>query len=204
MPFSENQIFLDFPGGRARVAPATLFRSTWLTSSLAAIRERGHFEKYHGLLDAEYADAVLSAVAGMWLPMDVAIAHYDACDRLELPNHELVLLGESATRRASATTLAFTARLATQAGITPWAVFAQAHRLWAQTCQGGGVGVYKLGPKEARVEIVGFPLSRFRYNRVTMRGIVQAAAQLFCTRVYANEIPGSCGPNEVALRVSWV
>lgn len=183
---------------------ATFFRSTWLTSSLASIRERGHFDAYRTKLDRAHADAVLSAVPGLWLPMDVAVAHYSACDRLDLPNGELVILGEAATRRANATSLAFTARLATNAGVTPWAVFAQGNRLWAQTCKGGGVGIFKCGPKEARVEIIGFPLARFRYNRVTMRGIVQAAAQLFCTKVYASEIAGACGPNELVLRVSWV
>jgi hypothetical protein len=183
---------------------ATHFRSTWLTSSIAALKDRGHFDAYSAALPAERREAILSSVAGVWLPMETAMAHYGTCDRLGLPMHEMLALGESATRRAQATNLLFAARLATNAGVTPWTIFSHVNRLWSNTCKGGGVAVWELGPKEARVEIVGFPLARYRYNRVTMRGIIQASVEMFCKKVYAKEITLACDDMELAFRVSWV
>jgi hypothetical protein len=184
---------------------ATHFRSTWLTSSVATLRERGLFEAYTRFLPASERDAVMAAVAGVWLPMSTAMAHYGACERLELPTNELLSLGGTAIRRAQTTNLAFVARMATSVGgATPWTVLGHSPRFWNATCTGGGVAVWELGPKEARIEMVGFPLARYRYIRVTMRGIVQAVVELFCTKVYAREIAEDSNDNVLAFRVSWV
>jgi hypothetical protein len=195
---------LDFPCERASVRDATHFRSTWLTSSIAALRERGFGERYEHALDNGYRERVLTAVAGMWLPMDIAAAHYEACERLDLTPAELLDLGTAAMNRAHGTTLAFAVRLARGAGATPWTILAQADRFWERTCKGGAIGVFKLGPKEARIEEIGFPLARFRYNRVTMRGIVTAVVSLFCEKVYVSEIPALCTSSTLGLRASWV
>lgn len=49
---------------------ASSFRSTWLTSSLRALRERGHFAPYMRVLPAKYHEQVTSSVAGFWLPVE--------------------------------------------------------------------------------------------------------------------------------------
>jgi hypothetical protein len=196
-----GKVFLALP---AEHSVATHFRSTWLTSSIAALRERGLFDAYVAALPAEHREAVLATVAGSWLAMATAMAHYGACDRLELPTNELLALGVAATRRAQTTNFSFVARLATNIGVTPWTILSQAHRLWASTCTGGGLEIWELGPKEARIDIVGFPLARYRYNRVTIRGIVQTVAERFCTKVYAREISEACNDTDLAFRVSWV
>jgi hypothetical protein len=95
-------------------------------------------------------------------------------------------------------------RLAQGAGATPWTVLAQTPRLWSATCDGGAVAVAKLGPKEARVEIVGYPLAALHYNRVTMRGIVASLIQLLCTKVYMHELPKLCDARCLGMRASWV
>jgi hypothetical protein len=137
--------------------------------------------------------------------MAVAHAHYTACDRLPLSTPELLEIGMDATRRANANTLAFAARMAQGAGVTPWTILAQAPRLWERTCQGGGaIAVDRLGPKEARLEILGYPLASIRYNRITTRGIAQAVVELFCTKAYATEIASLCSARSVGLRLSWV
>jgi hypothetical protein len=201
---AREEEFLAFPMPRERVPLATAFRSTWLTSSIASLREHGVFERYERLLSPKAHDDVLSAVAGVWLPMETALEHYSACDRLDLPTETMLAIGEAATRRANGTSFQFAARVAAGAGVSPWTIFAQAHRFWGTTCQGGAMAIYKLGPKEARIEIEGFPLARYRYNVVTMRGITQAAAKVFCDRAFARDIPSRCGPTQIALRVSWV
>jgi hypothetical protein len=193
--------FLPLP---AAPGVATHMRGTWLTASQATIRERGLGQRYEAAIASEHREAVLSVVAGVWVPMDVVRAHYLACDALGLPEEDLVDIGAAAARRANATHLAFIARLAQGAGVTPWTIMAQFHRAWTRMCDGGGaVGVQKRGPKEARVLVVGYPLAAMRYNRVTMRGIAAGFLEMFCEKAYVKEIPSYCDARSIGLRVSW-
>ena len=195
---------VPLPTDRRRITDAKHFRSTWLASSQASLRERGLGARYESLLDPKYKDQILGAVPGMWLPMDVARAHYLACDSLELSQDTLLEMGRAATQRAHGTTLSVVVRLAQGGGVTPWTALSHGGRLWERTCDGGAIGIARLGPKEARIDMLGFPLAGIRYNRVTLRGIVASVAQLFCTKAYAKEVTSLCGPNAVVLRLSWV
>jgi hypothetical protein len=198
-----GEVVVGFSRDRKQIADATYFRSTWLTSSIASLRESGLGARYEHELTGAHRDTVLSAVPGVWLPMDVAIAHYSACDRLELETSVLVALGEGAVRRAHGTSLGFAVRMARGAGTTPWTLLSQVSRFWEHTCKGGEVGIFKLGPKDARIEHVGFPLARIKYNRVTMRGIISGMLGLFCERLYVHEIRELCTERSLGFRVSW-
>lgn len=200
-----GEILLPFPGGVGRdaVAVAKQFRATWLAGSLRALRERGYYERYLAQLPREFHDAVLSSVAGTWLPTEVAVAHYDACDRLELAPHELFEIGREVTRQVHGTVLGFIVRLAKGAGATPWTVLPKLGDLWNRIWIGGGVCVVKLGPKEGRVEIAGWPCARTTYCRVAMRGVVTSLVELFCQRAYASEIRALSTPLTLGFRLSW-
>lgn len=199
----EGEAFLPFPRPRAAITDGTHFRSTWLTVSQAALRERGYGDAYLAAVDPAYAERLASLVAGVWLPMDVARAHYAAADSLGLSTLELIDIGASATRRANATALSFAVRLARGAGANPWTMLAQVQRVWDRTSKGGAVAVFKLGPKEARIEVVGYPLAYLRYNRITFRGICSALLELFCQRVYIREVARLCDHRSLGFRVSW-
>src|SRR5712671_1498685 len=86
---------------RNRIANATEFRSTWITASQGTLKARGHRERYEALVAPEHRDVLLNIIAGEWLPMEVARAHYTACDRLGLASDELLEIGAEATRKAS-------------------------------------------------------------------------------------------------------
>jgi hypothetical protein len=94
-------------------------------------------------------------------------------------------------------------KLAAGTGVTPWTVFAQARRFWDRAFQGSGVSVSKLGPKEARMEIVGWPLARIEYTRVSFRGILVSLTRRFCTRVYVTEVAAMCTDTSAAYRAAW-
>ncbi len=205
-PAKPTEWHVPFPKPPNQIADAKHFRSTWLTASQATLRGRGAgvWEQYEAALDPKYAHEVLSAVAGVWLPMDVARAHYLACDRLALTDVELVEIGRAAMRRANATALSLVTRMAQGAGVTPWSALGQVPRFWSATCDDGFMGVAKLGPKEARVEVVGYPLAGIRYNRVTMRGITLGCVELFCQKAYVKEISAQCDHRTLVIKLSWV
>jgi hypothetical protein len=202
----EEQVFLPYPGprqARSAVHMASQFRSTWLTSSIRALRERKLLDRYAQLLPAVHHEAVLGAVVGVWLPIEVALAHYAACDALELQTTDLIAIGRDATNHVHGTILGTFVRLAKGAGVTPWNVLVRLHDLWNRIWIGGGVSVVKLGPKEARIEIVAWPVANSRYCRVAMRGVVTSLIDLFCERSYAKEVTKFWTPTAVAYQVSW-
>jgi hypothetical protein len=172
---------------------------------MTSLRRHDLFDRYVALLPREHREAVLSSVAGQWLPMAVARAHYEACNRLELSPAEQVHLGTEVSIKILDTFLGVVIRSAKQAGVTPWALFSRGHQMFSRVFEGGGgLRVVRHGPKEARVDIVGVPLLSIPYFRNGMRGIHQAAIALLCVQAYVQEISRDAGPSRVCLRVSWV
>jgi hypothetical protein len=196
--------FVDFPVERQHVQPASHFRSTWLTSSQTALRQRGLFDAYAAGLTSEYRDDILSSIAGVWLPTQAAVVHYEACDRLALNAQEQASLGAQVVGETNRTVLGTLARLVRAGGVTPWMICEQLPRLWERTWRGGAVGCVQLGRKDARIEVVGWPCARVPYCRTAMRGVVQGLLQQFCTRVFVNEVRERCTPTNLMYKVSWV
>jgi hypothetical protein len=94
-------------------------------------------------------------------------------------------------------------KMATNAGVTPWTLLPKGNQLFGRIFQGGGgTRIVKLGPKEARADIVGIPILAVPYFRNAIRGLYQAGISVFCTRCYVHEI-GRRSPAAITLRLSW-
>ncbi len=180
------------------------FRSTWVTSSIRALQTRGLLDQYSSVLAPEHRDAILYCVPGSWIPASLVVTHYEACEKLELSTTTLLEIGGDVTRRVHGPALALGRNVASAGGVTPWTILGRLDKLWTRATVGGAVGVAKLGPKQARVEVVGFPLAHLRYNRVGTRGIVHGVVQLFCTSAFVHEVTPLCTKTTLGFRVQWV
>ncbi|MGO9000310.1 MAG: hypothetical protein ACLQVI_43850 [Polyangiaceae bacterium] len=187
-PRAREELIAPFPVPREEIQPATAYRSTWLVSSLQTLRERGHFESYRRQLTAHH-DEILSALAGSWLPIAIARSHYEACDRLGLDIEEQLTMGRKVGNRAQGTILSSAVRAARGVGVTPWTIIPQFDRLYRRGANGGAAAVFKLGPKEARVEFVGCELFDIDYFRNAFRGVLLNVGSLFCERQYIHDVP---------------
>ncbi|HEY6877967.1 MAG TPA: hypothetical protein VI299_08100 [Polyangiales bacterium] len=183
--------------------PASNFRTTWLASSLTALRERSLFSAYLGHLPRDYHDLIVGSIAGQWAPIEVARQHYDACDQLGLDKETLEQIGVSVTQRVHGTALSTVVKLAKQGGVNPWVGLAQLNRLWGRVWDGGGVGVYRVGPKDAVVEIAAWPLADISYLRDTMPSVVRAMVELFCRRAYSHLHRPLCSRQSLGIHISW-
>jgi hypothetical protein len=201
---SWGEAVLPFSVPKRQIPIATQFRSTWLTSSILSLRERNKLEEYLALLPAEHHESVMNSVAGLWLPTEVAIAHYSACGALGFTTQEMIDIGLDVTRRVHGTMLSLMVRLAKGAGATPWVALENTQRLWERVWVGGAVAVFKVGPKEARMEIAGWPCSVVPYCRIALRGVTLGIVEMFCRKAYVLDLPRLCGPNELAYRIAWV
>jgi hypothetical protein len=160
-------------------------------------------DRYLALLPREHHEAVLSSVAGVWLPVEVAIEHYRACDKLEIGDRELVEIGAEVAKHSLKTTLSVAVSLAKGAGVTPWTILEQLPVVWYRVWSGGGVAVYKIGPKDARLEVAGWQCAASHYCRVAVRGTIGGLVELFCQKAFVREVSTLCGPSTLAYRISW-
>jgi hypothetical protein len=202
---SEPQRDDDIVGlpARASIKPVSQVRSTIVLASQAKLREEGLFERYLAHLPGTYAARLAQLGAPCWLPLEYGVAHYTACDALGLSEAEVVALAQRTAMHGDGTFLGVAANIARGTGVTVWTVARQAPRIWARGWVGGAVGCTKLGPKELKLEIVGWPCARIPYSRWGLRGLTLGVAKLISREAYVRELRAASS-DELALQVSWV
>jgi len=199
-----GEAFLPFRVAPSRLGAATAVRSTLITTSIHSLRARGLFDRYVERIDGTHRDALVTAVAGVWLPIDTAVAHYEACEALRLDVREQLTIAKEVGDRVHGTFLGMMMRMAKNVGVTPWSALAQSGKLYERLFTGGGIAVTRKGPKDARVDVVGNALCGIEYFRVGVRGVYQAALQLFSQRLTTFELPWRRAPHAMGVRISWV
>lgn len=199
-----EEAIIAFSGPPELAPPVTEVRGTLLSSSLQMIRDRGLRDAYLASLSAEHHEAIDSLVAGTWLPVQVAHAHYVAVDSLGLADSEILDIGRRVGERIQNGHLGTILRGARNlGGIDPWSIISRTDMLWARVFRGGEAAVFKLGPKDARIEFVGISIADVHYFRVGMQGILEAALGLSARKVYVRAHHGMRGPGSMAYSVSY-
>jgi hypothetical protein len=200
-----EEVVVPFAASAVSAACAvSAVRGTLIASSILSLRAHGYYERYlEGLADP-YRDRVLTAIATEWLGVDVAMAHYVACEALGLSAQVQRAIGEEVGDRAQKTFFGFLIRSARTTGVTPWTAFSYVHRARERMFQGGDLSVVKLGPKEARVTCVGLPFTRVPYFRNGFVGVQSAGLRLFTSKVYVRELVELGGDTTFVTAISWV
>jgi len=199
---NEGERILDYP---KPLEPVTAVRSTLITSSLSSLRERGLYPRYDALQTSPHRHEVLNAVAGQWLPLEVALAHYEACDALGLSESEQFAIGKDVSRRVHETFLNLVVKAARGVGVTPWLLLPRGNDVNSRLCIGGGVRISKFGPRSVRVELARMPQLAIPYVRNGLVGLYVAAIELLADNVTARIVKSeSFDPaNLVVLRIDW-
>lgn len=176
-----------------------------LQSSLNSLRTHGQFERYLTVVDPAYRDTILGSLAPEWLPLEVAAAHYSACDALQLSPEVMQRIGEDVGDRIQGTFLGTVVKRARLLGLTPWLLLDQFERLWGRLMLGGGVGVYKTAPKDARVEVHNLGLARYAYFRTAFCGVIVAGIKLGAGRsVIVHVANGGRTEDRLVFNAAWV
>jgi len=201
---SGTEVFVPFRAPPQKLGVCARVRTTLIVSSLQSLRKRDLYQRYIDLLPPEHHATVRSMIAGQWVPMRVAEAHYDACEALGIDKREVNGIGREVGDRIEGTFLATMVRMAGSVGATPWTALSYVDRLYDRVfAGGGGAGVFKLGPKDAEFHLVGVPLGRIPYFRSAMAGVVEVGAELFCSKAYAKEVPDASTAMGAVLHVAW-
>ena len=197
-----ERVLVPFPP-RASIGKATACRATLLAGSQRALRDRGIFADYEKLLAPDHKDAVLHAIAGPGIPRDAALAHYEAMDGLGFGQREQMAIGADVFERVESSFFGTVLKLATGAGATPWLGLQHFGRIYDRIFDGGASEVVEVGPKDARIAIVGLPLARVTYFRNAYAGFIKAGCELFCKTAVVRTIPRLCSDTALGFRLSW-
>jgi hypothetical protein len=196
-----DDVVLAFP---EPIPPLRHVRSTLVLGGIASLEAAGLLDAYAEVSPPDVRAAVQSAVAGMWLPVETAVAHYLACDRLGLSSESAATLGRGTFGRTKGLLLGTAIGLARGAGVTPWTLIPHLQRFWLRGMDGGGVRALRLGPKEARLDVLACPLFESQYFRGAYRGLAQSLFELVCQKAYAHEQRLGDPRSSTSLRMQWV
>jgi hypothetical protein len=194
-------VVVPFP---SNMTPVRAVKSTLLMASVAALRESGYYDAYVRNLELEFDGAVLGSVAGTWVDLEAARAHYRACDRLSLTAAEQVTVGQRTGKGLDQHITRLVGVVTRTAEVTPWRLLDQFNRFWARSFDGGGISVVKLGPKEAEIVYARCSLLASTYFRSALRGVVSSRLSIVTQRSFMNELPARLGADEAHYRLSWV
>jgi hypothetical protein len=194
--------YLPFPVPREAIPLASEYRSTMLRSTVAILEQRGLFDRYVAELAPEHREVILASVPATWLPFEVGMAHYEACDRLGLTELEKASIGWETARRFHGPVMMTALRLAGSV-TSPWFATSLVHRNWGRVWRGSAMAVSRVGAQEALVELAGWPPARNDYARVAFRGALRGTVEYFCRRAEVVENERLRTETSLAFRVKW-
>jgi hypothetical protein len=204
VPSPREEVLIPFPDTLATEPSTTHCRGTLLTASFNAVKSHGHLERYLQALSPKYVDPITTATATEWIPMDVVLAHYRACEALDLSAEETLGLGGTVVMNLQRTFIGGALKKATvEAGVSPLFGLQKFASVYYRTMKGGGGRIVRMGPKDVRMEFVGQPLASVRYFRVSYRGFIHAGCAFFARRVVVAELAAYLSPTTCAYRVAW-
>jgi hypothetical protein len=196
-----REIVLAFP---EPIVPMRNVRSTLIQGGLASIKALGAYDAYVATVAPAVREEIEGSVAGMWIPVETAIAHYLACDELGLSADSAAQRGRVTFERTKGMLMGTAIGLARSAGVTPLTFAPYVQRFWLRGIDGGAVQATKVGPKEMRLDVVACPLLRSQYFRAALRGLTGSLMELVSRKVYVQEVGGSGPETAITLRVQWV
>ena len=175
---SREQLLVPYPATLAAEPPLCMFRSTLLVGLTQTLKRHGFYEKYVAALPPQHLTTILSS-AGMWLPIEVGLAHYQACDALNLSSDEQLRFGGEVVMALQRTFIGTVLKAASLGvGVGPLTGLEKFATVYARTIKGGGVCVVRVGPKDVRVDCIGLPHAQIPYFRVAYRGFIRRGCEL--------------------------
>lgn len=184
--------------------PVTAVKGMLLQFSIAQIKHYGYYERYAQFIAPGLLGELLSHVASSWLPVELAMAHYEACDKLRLNASEVARLATRVGDHLQERSYVSAAKKDRPPDFDLWTETPALHRMWDRLYQGGSVQVVKMSPKHQLLEQRGFPMNRYAYYRDAQIAVVRTAYSGLGLRLSRLEVVSfSAARDELVLRVAW-
>lgn len=186
-----------------RATPVVAVKNVVLQSSLAELRAHGFYARYERAMEPGNLQTLLSSLAPGWIAIELALAHYKACDSLVLTTEESNLVGSGVGARLQQTSLVSPAKRTREADFDLWQGMANLHRIWSRLYQGGSAQVVKVGAREMLLECRKYRLDRFDYFRRAQMAAFRAMFDSMGASSSVKLVSYSAAREESIYRVTW-
>lgn len=170
---------------------------TWL-------RTHGRYDEYAARVEAPHRDTLVKAATSDWLGVDFLLAHYRALDGMHLTHADAFDVGRLVGQRSHGALLSTILRLAGGLGASPWFALGHSHKMWERSWRGGGIAVFRVGERSARVESVGNPAAISPFHRASFSGAFAVGIASLCKRCRIDEIGRALTDTSFSLSLDWV
>ena len=197
-------------GGEIRIRhaaeprPTTAIKNALLQASLAQLRAKGLYERYAAIVPPAVPQQILSSLAMSWMPIELAVAHYGACEGMMLAAEQATEVGAGVGERVQETSLSAAAKKTREPTADVWSNLGTLYRVWARHYQGGSIQIVKLGPSDMVIQQRGFVLTQYRYYRQGQLAVFRAYFEAVGLHVTSVKLVSySPTRDEVSIRITW-
>jgi hypothetical protein len=196
------EIFLPFRSATPK--PVTEARSTLIVSGIQTLRANGLYERYVELLSPQLRQDIMALVAGLWIPVELALEHYRTMDRLALSKSTIEAIGAEVAERGAKTVLGRGSAASKQREPTPWDMLLMSQRNLDINWRGSDIMVTKEGPHDAQIVWAGQPCASVPYFVTPSARFWRAAVTVYCTTAHHRVLEDKCTPTTMVVHLSWV
>jgi hypothetical protein len=188
---------------RATTPAVDAVRGFVFSSGRRWFQEHGLMDRYVELLPAPVKDRAFTITALEWLPLEVAMSCYDACDALDLTASDQREIGRVVSSANNGPLIETIARLAGGLGVSPWVALKDLHKVWLRSNRGGAVAVYKATERSARIEMWRVPMAASSFFCTSMCGAVEGGIRLFRKSATVSEVREERTADGLTLTATW-
>jgi hypothetical protein len=189
----------------AKRGPLTAVRRMLIHSSLAELQTLGVYDDYCSLMDPETLTGIKGMIGPGWIPADLAIKHYDACEQLGLSDEQVQNLGARSGENIGSALMVAGAQLPElKTEQSTWSMITAFSRMGPRMYEGSSAQYVKLSPHELQIEYVGNPLFSTSYYRNGFLGFLRKSfGQLGFELLKLGNSQYRKRGAEIDMRLSW-
>lgn len=156
--------------------PLVAVRRMLVHSSIAELSVSGLYDRYSEIIDSRTLERIKELIGPGWMPVELALEHYRACDSLQLSDDAIHEAGKRAGDKiGSALLVAGAQPQADTKDRSPWPFIQAFARMGRRIHDGASAQYVKTGSSSLRIEHSGNPLFAFHYYRVAHCGFLNQA-----------------------------
>jgi len=182
--------------------PVIQARSTLIVSAIQTLRAHGIYDRYSELLSPGLRQEMMSLVAGLWIPGELALEHFRTMDKLGLSKSTIEAVGAEVAERGAKTTLAVVPGAKSERD--PWKMLVTSHRNLDTNWRGSDIMVVKEGPQHAVVIWAGQPCASIPYFVTSWGAFLRAVTNQYCTSANHRIDHEQSSSTAIAIVLTWV
>jgi hypothetical protein len=156
--------------------PLKAVRRMLVHSSISGLQADGLYERYCSLLPANALEQINSLIGPGWMPVELVLEHYRACDQLGLSERQITVYGlRAGDEVGNALLLSNNQANALGAQTSVWSKVLAFSRMGRRIHEGSSAQYEKLGEDALLIEHKGNPLYSVTYYRIGHLGFLRNA-----------------------------